>query len=184
MRTHRTFRMSLALALVSFLTPSVVSTQSKLKEPTMEALANKAMLQYLKTPYKGNGRSISGAGISSWLTKNKLTLSKLPPDIGGDISRSNVDGLLIPDVTNPVRPGTTGEVVLVRSRCQLTTEGCSHRGFLIQPLPFFGSASEDDLCEHCTGCEGKVPPNCDTYDICVCTQGKCPRTPCKKCTGC
>jgi hypothetical protein len=156
--------------------------QSKLKDKiSIETLAARALETYLKVSYKGNGKSISASALSLWLTKNKVSVSKLPSDIGAAINKGTVEGLLIPDVSNPRDPGTRGEVVLVRSQCLLSTAGCSHRGFLIQPPSFLEC---DDCCEHCSGCEGSEPPLCDIYRTCVCTHGRCPDAPCKSCSGC
>jgi hypothetical protein len=177
---------SMFVVLGLCLTGAIAFTQSRVLKDTstMDMLAAKAMQQILNTPYRGNGRPISGSGISAWLTQNRVSLSKLPPDIGAGIRGGTVDGLLIPDVPNPVNPGTRGEVVLVRPNCQVSTTGCERRGFLIQPPGFRGGVGDDELCENCYSCDGPIPPNCDTYSICVCTNGRCPGQKCRKCTGC
>lgn len=154
---------------------------------TMDSLASRALETFLKVSYKGNGKPITASGINSWLTKNKVSLSKLPKDISAGIQKGTVEGMVIPDVSNPADPGTFGEVVLVRSKCLLTDLDCSHRGLLIQPGDFFGkSAGEECWCENCSGCEGGEPPNCDIYHTCVCTSHPCSKgcTSCKKCAGC
>ena len=179
----------LAAVLMSGLMASgAFSQRAPTDTNTLETIANRALQTFLRVSYRGNGRPLSASGLSSWLTQNKIGLSQLPADIAGDLRRGKVEGLLIPDVSNPVVPGTTGEVVIVRSKCLLTEEGCSRRGVLIQPPYFFGKgADEEEWCENCTGCEGaKNPPACDIYDICVCTQR--PKSSgcraCPKCPGC
>lgn len=183
MKTQSRATIKLALVLVVCLTAVGAFPQTKLKDNiSLETLAARALETFLKFGYKGNGKSISASGVNSYLTEHKISLSKLPEDIGAAITKGTIEGLLIPDVSNPRVPGTTGEVVLVRSQCLLSTAGCSHRGFLIQPPSFLEC---DDCYEHCGGCEGaKNPPQCDIYDACVCTYGKSPASPCKKCKGC
>ncbi|MCI0621017.1 MAG: hypothetical protein L0387_04985 [Acidobacteria bacterium] len=187
MKTQCRARINLTVVLLWCLTASSAWPQSKvLKEEviSIEALAAKALQLFLNTGYKGNGKSISASGVSSYLTKYKISPSKLPADISGDISKGNVEAFLIPDVSNPVEPGTTGEVVMLRSKCLLGTEGCSHRGLLIQPPTFFGKSAEEEWCDNCRGCSGPQPPNCDIQRICTCTRRPCPGSECLPCTGC
>ncbi len=185
MKTQSTATIKLMFVFAFCLTAAFVAfpQRKELKDSiSIETLAARALETYLKTSYKGNGQSISASGVNSFLTKNKISLSNLPDDIASDIRKGNVEALLIPDVSNPRTPGTTGDVVVVRSKCLLSTLGCSHRGFLIQPPNFLDC---DDCYEHCSGCEGaKNPPACDLYDTCVCTQGRSPAVHCKKCPGC
>jgi len=167
----------LVSCLVAFAVPQKLTDKN-----SIQTLASRAFQEFLKQSYKGNGKEISASALNEYLTKNKISTSTLPPDIGGAIGKGTVQSLFVPDVSNPIRPGLTGDVVIVRSTCQLGTTGCSHRGFLIQPPSFLDC---DDCYEHCSGCEGaKNPPQCDLYDTCVCTHGPAPAVHCKKCTGC
>ncbi|MEW5975598.1 MAG: hypothetical protein AB1898_07310 [Acidobacteriota bacterium] len=188
MQSHRRITIYLSLVLVYGLTASGAYSQSKTLKDTLsiETLAGRALSTYLGTGYKGNGKRVSSSEVSSYLSKNKISLSKLPPDFGTQIQKGTIEGLLVPDVPNPTNPGTTGEVVLVRSTCLLGTDGCSRRGLLIQPPSFFGKAAGEQWCQNCTGCEGaRNPPDCDLYDTCVCTSSpNCPGNACKKCPGC
>jgi hypothetical protein len=167
----------LVSCLVAFAVPQKLTDKN-----SIQSLTSRAFQEFLKQSYKGNGKEISASTVNEYLAKNKISSSMLPPDIGGAIGKGTVQAMFVPDVSNPIRPGLTGDVVIVRSTCQLGTTGCSHRGFLIQPPSFLDC---DDCYEHCSGCEGaKNPPQCDLYDVCVCTMGRSPAVHCKKCTGC
>ena len=111
----------LIVALVGCLTASDAGAQRKplIDNIRIDTIASTAMRQYLNTPYRGNGKLLPGAQVGAWLARNRVSISKLPADLRADISKGNVNALLIPDVANPMAPGTRGEVILVRSNCLL-----------------------------------------------------------------
>src|SRR5689334_19363893 len=126
MNLKKVTTIKLSLVVLSCLVSSVVFSQkTAVRDPnTLDSLASRALETFLKTSYKGNGKPITASGIGSWLSKNKVSLSRLPKDISAGIQKGTVEGILIPDVSNPGDPGTFGEVVLVRSKCLLTDLDC------------------------------------------------------------
>jgi len=185
--SHILVNLALLLGLLWSAPQAKAQTRDGLPIETVAAIS---LQTFLKFDYKiGSGRSISVNDLKTYLAKINLSLSSLPEDIVDGIKTGTIEAFMVRGVPNPSLPGTFGDVVQLRDRCNLLLKGCTHRGLLIQPPTFFGnseSIKQGCWCERCGGCQGGFIDRdgaCQPI-TCICTMIPCDGALCKGCARC